>query len=101
MLFTFAYEAAGAASARLSLRPLRFRGTTDWHNSGENLPRESERMSPRHCERSDPSLLAAQASQGRSPPKRLSAKAEAIHLSACGEMDCFVALLLAMTRWAL
>jgi len=33
---------------------------------------------PRHCERS-----------------------EAIHLSACGEMDCFVASLLAMTEGAI
>src|SRR6476620_5022224 len=49
-------------------------------------------MFPRHCERGDPSSLAAQAPQGSSPPKRLSAKAEAIHLSARAKIDCFVAI---------
>ena len=92
-----ANEAAGAVSARLSLRPLRFRGTTNWQHSGETAPRECERMFSGHCERSDPSPLAAQAPQGGCPPKRLSAKAEAIHLSAHGTVDCFVAWLLAMT----
>jgi hypothetical protein len=50
-------------------------------------------MSPRHCEEQsdDPSSLAAQAPQGSSPPKRLSAKAEAIQLSCRdeGKLDCF------------
>jgi hypothetical protein len=40
----FAHGAAGAVSARLSLRPLRFRGPTRLHNSGENLPRECFRL---------------------------------------------------------
>ena len=42
-------------------------------------------LTHRHCERSDVSAEAL-------------AKAEAIHLSACGDMDCFVASLLAMTE---
>jgi hypothetical protein len=36
MLSLAAYEAAGAASARLSLRPLRFRGTMRWQASGKS-----------------------------------------------------------------
>ena len=76
--FQSAYEAAGAASARLSLRPLRFRGTTKLQNSGKSLPRECERVFARHCEeRSD----------------------EAIHSSASREMDCFASL--AMTTVSL
>ena len=34
----FAHGAAGAVSARLSLRPLRFRGTTNWQSSGKIAP---------------------------------------------------------------
>jgi hypothetical protein len=34
MLFTFAYEAAGASGARLSLRPLSFEGQSSWIASG-------------------------------------------------------------------
>src|SRR5687768_11670342 len=55
------------------------RGTTNLKSSGENKPRERLRMFPRHCERSDLSAVARRA------------KAEAIHLSACRAMDCFVA----------
>src|SRR5579871_7016786 len=57
-------------------------------------------MSPlaprRHCERSDPSTLAARASRGGRLPKRLSAEAEAVQ-GLEKRMDCFVATLLAMT----
>ena len=52
-----AHGAAGAVSARLSLRPLLKRGTTRLQDSGENLPRERARMFPRHCEeRSDEAI---------------------------------------------
>jgi hypothetical protein len=43
--FLFARGAAGAVSARLSLRPLRFRGTTRSHHSGEFASRECRRSS--------------------------------------------------------
>src|SRR5437763_487733 len=69
-----AHETAGAVGTRLSLRPLFSRGPTNLQSSGEIAPRERACMHPRHCERS-----------------------EAIHLSACRAMDCFVATLLAMT----
>ena len=38
--FTFGREAAGAVGARLSLRPLFTRGTTNLQNPGEITPRE-------------------------------------------------------------
>src|SRR5262245_50272097 len=40
-----AHGAAGAVGARLSLRPLQRRGTTNFANSGENLLRERKGMS--------------------------------------------------------
>ena len=43
-LSTIAHGAAGAASARLSLRPLFRRGTPNSQNPGENLPRERGSM---------------------------------------------------------
>src|SRR5262249_6303702 len=49
---------------------------------------------------SNPSTLAARASPGGSPPKRLCAKAEAkqSRMDPGEELDCFVAALLAMTE---
>src|SRR4051794_27349372 len=61
----------GAVSARLSLRPLSERGTTKLQNSGETMSRECASTLPRHCERCDPSPLAAQASLGRQSAKTL------------------------------
>src|SRR6266496_6590286 len=49
--------------------PSVWRGSTNLQTSGEIAPRDRARMFPRHCERS-----------------------EAIHLTACGAMDCFVAI---------
>jgi hypothetical protein len=43
-LLPIAHGTAGAASARLSLRPLRLRGTTNCNHSGEIAPRERERL---------------------------------------------------------
>src|ERR1043165_9155486 len=53
----------------------------------------------RHCEErsDDPSTLAARASPGWESAEAPCAKAEAIHVSACGGMDCFASL--AMTTW--
>src|ERR1700752_1002053 len=71
MLSPFAYEAAGAVGAGLSLRPLLERGTTRDSNPGKNVPRECFALFSRHCEeRSD----------------------GAIHASACGAMDCLASL---------
>jgi hypothetical protein len=55
-------------------------------DSALNMSRERAHVFLRHCERSDLSAVARRA------------KAEAIHLSACRAMDCFVASLLAMTE---
>jgi hypothetical protein len=53
MLSTIAYEAAGASSARYSPRPL-FRGSrTKKQTSRENMRRDRETVSHRHCERSE------------------------------------------------
>src|SRR6266536_3294005 len=54
--------------------PSLLRGRQRFAKLGQNMPRERECMFPRHCERS-----------------------EAIQPSACSDMDCFVASLLAMT----
>src|SRR4030095_1257207 len=42
---TLAHGAAGAVGARLSLRPLSERGTTNWQSSGEITPRERSWLS--------------------------------------------------------
>src|SRR4051794_17264571 len=47
------------------------RGTTKLQNSGETMSRECASTLPRHCEQSDPSPLAAQASLGRQSAKAL------------------------------
>src|SRR5258705_9971223 len=73
-LVHFAHETAGAARTRSSLRPLYRERVKRTANLGRPAPRECGRSFLRHCERSD-----------------------AIHVSACGGMDCFVAALLAMT----
>jgi hypothetical protein len=57
--FCFACEAAGASSARLSLRPLYFGGTTILQNPGANASRECEFASLRGAERrSNPGLFS-------------------------------------------
>ena len=48
--FFIARKAAGAPSARHSLRPLTFRGTPTMHHPGEITPRECGGLSSRHCE---------------------------------------------------
>ncbi len=53
MLCFCARDATGAFGARLSLRPLRLRGTTRLHNSGKIAPRECLWLFLRHCERSE------------------------------------------------
>src|SRR5205807_8642614 len=54
--FFFACEAMGAASTRLSLRPLTFEGHLSCNSSGALTPRECE-VVPRHCEeRSDEAI---------------------------------------------
>jgi hypothetical protein len=71
-----AHEIAGAARIRHSLRPLISRGReNNLHTSGA-MRRESAKLFPRHCERS-----------------------EAIHRAAKRMMDCFAAL--AMTAVAI
>jgi hypothetical protein len=47
--FIFACEAAGALSARYSLRPLVSEGGTYWQNSGDSRRGNAE-VYPRHCE---------------------------------------------------
>jgi hypothetical protein len=69
-----AHETAGAARIRHSLRPLTIEGERFFHNSGRNAPRERDTVS---------AVIASGAKQSISPRK--------------GRMDCFVALLLAMT----
>jgi hypothetical protein len=71
----FAYEAAGASSARHSLRPLN-RGLRKFlANLGRNARRDCEAVSQRHCEeRSD----------------------EAIHSCCC--MDCFASLAMTISK---
>jgi len=75
--FSFVREAAGAQNTRHSLLPLVSRDDVD-AELGQIMPRECGSLPFRHCERS-----------------------EAIHSSACGAMDCFVAALLAMTKCCL
>jgi hypothetical protein len=86
----FGREAAGASRIRLSLRPLSSEGLLYSAKLGQTMPRECEGVSC-HCEsgRDDPSSLALRASPGRSPPKRISAKAEAIQHKRKEELDCF------------
>ena len=50
MLLPFAYEAAGAVGARLSLLPLLKEGQRHCITRAKNAPREREDMFPRHCE---------------------------------------------------
>jgi hypothetical protein len=71
----FAREAAGASSARHSLRPLIFQG----QEFKANLARNKRRDRGHVCG----NVIASEAKQSISPRK--------------GRMDCFVALLLAMT----
>src|SRR5689334_8049823 len=52
-LLPIAHGAAGAVGARPSLRPLSKREQAKMQNSGNTEPRERERLSPRHCERSE------------------------------------------------
>src|SRR5579872_7282533 len=75
--FSFARKAAGASSARHSLRPLNFGGTITPERPGRVPPRERGCM--HHTS------LRAIAKQSRLFP---------------GPLDCFAALLLAMTKLA-
>jgi hypothetical protein len=75
-----AHETAGAARTRHSLRPLSSReGQRIRKTSGNHVARTGTHVS---------SSLRANGSRERAPDDRLR---EAIHLSACRAMDCFVA----------
>jgi hypothetical protein len=92
VLLYFAREAAGASSARHSLRPLISRGEEIHAKLGRIAPRECVlmfvKLGSRHCEptgRANTRPMTGSAKQSISPRK--------------GRMDCFVASLLAMTAW--
>src|SRR5207245_482852 len=95
MLSTFAYEAAGAGWRPAFPAPSAVqRGNEMAQPGGKTCRGNANACLPviARSENDDPSSLATQASQGSSPPKRLSAKAEPIHGTASREMDCFASL---------
>src|SRR3981081_2372193 len=79
-LFYFTCEAAGASSARHSLRPRFFQGETFTHTSGA-----IRAAGMRKCALT--SLRGANGSREYAPDDRL--RDEAIHSSFRGAMDCF------------
>ena len=101
-----AHGAAGAVGARLSLRPLFERGTTNLQNSGKS--RRGNESVCLHVIASEATLLRLlrKLRSVQSPPKRPGAKAEAIHRSFTGKVDCFVSgachrARIRATRWLL
>src|SRR5204863_3180037 len=86
LLLPIAHETAGAARIRHSLRPLFSKGEEFPANLGRIVPRERRGVFCRHCE-----------PPGRAKARPMTGSAKQSILPLRGEMDCFVASLLAMT----